>query len=104
MFMITNMIEPCMGKLILNHLIGNNSFEFGNGLLDSCFLKLTLGSDFWELFLDSHFQNHPDPVILQKYQSLSNQNFKLNSAHMPSLNLTPKLSFEPRFCMFIVKG
>ena len=38
--------------------------------------------------LDSHFQNHPDLVILQKYQSLSNQSFKHNSTHIPFLNLT----------------
>ena len=30
---------------------------------------------------------------LWKYQSLSNQSFKHNSANMPSSNLTPKLSF-----------
>ena len=34
-----------MGKLILNHLVGNNCPEFRNGLLDSDFFKLTLGSD-----------------------------------------------------------
>ena len=55
-------------------------------------------------FLDSgfrHHPDHPDSIILQKYQSLSNQSFKLYSAHMPSLYLTPKLSFEPRFRMII---
>ena len=40
------------------------------------------------MFLDSRFQNHPDSVILQKYQSLSNQSFKHNSSHMSSLYLT----------------
>ena len=49
MLMITNLIEPCMGKLILNHLIGNICSEFRNGLLDSYFFKLTLGSDCLEL-------------------------------------------------------
>ena len=39
---------------------------------------------------------------IQKYQSLLNQSFKQNSAHMTSLNLIPRLSFEPRFCMFII--
>ena len=39
-------------------------------------------------FLDSRFQNHHDLVILQKYESLSNQGFKRNSVHMPTLNLT----------------
>ena len=50
-------------------------------------MKWLLGT----LFLDSRFQNHPDSVILQKYQSLSNQIFKYNKAHMPSLYLTPTL-------------
>ena len=50
---------------------------------------LTLRSDFFgTLFLDSRFQNHPDAVILQKYQSLSNQSFKDYLVHMPSLYLT----------------
>ena len=88
MSMITNLIEPCMGKLILNHLFGNTRPEFCNGVLDSYFFKLTLGSDC--LFRESHFQNHPDSAILQKYQSLSNQNFKHISVHMPSLNLTSR--------------
>ena len=34
----------------------------------------------------------------------SNQSFKHNSAHMPSLNLTSKLYFEPRFRMFIINS
>ena len=38
------------------------------------FEKVTLGSDCLGLsFLESRFQNHPDLVILQKYQSPSNQ-------------------------------
>ena len=55
------------------------------------------------LFLGRLFQNHPDSVSLQKYQSLSNQNFKQNTVWriMPSLDLTPDLSFEPKFRMFI---
>ena len=39
------------------------------------------------------FQNHPDSVILQKYQALSNQSFKHNLEHMPSLYLTHMLPF-----------
>ena len=66
------------------------------------FLKLTWL--FGTLFPDSCFENHPDSVILQKYQSGWNQSFKHNSADMPSLNLTPNFSFEPRFCMFIING
>ena len=56
------------------------------------------------LFPDSCFQNHLDSVILQKYHLLSNQSFKHNLVHWPSLNLTSKLSFEPGFCMFIING
>ena len=39
---------------------------------------------FGYLFLESRFQNHPDSLILQKYQSLSNQSFDNNSAQMLS--------------------
>ena len=92
-----------MGTLIVNHLTQNNYPEFRNGLLDIYFFKLTLGSDCLELFLESCFKNHPDPVKLQKCQLLSNQIFKHNLAHMLSLNLTHKLPFEARFCMFTIK-
>ena len=64
--------------------------------------EVTLESDCLGLHLGSRFQNHPDLVILQKYQLLLNQSFKNNLAHMPSLNLTPTFSFEPRFRMFII--
>ena len=94
MFTINNLIEPRMGKLIFTHLIGNNCLKFRNRLLDSYFFQLTLGSC---LFLNSRFQNLPDSVILQKYELLLHQSFKHNSTHMPSLNLTPKFSFGPRF-------
>ena len=57
----------------------------------------------WTLFLDSRFQNHPVSV-LQKYQLFSNQNFKHHSAHTPSLYLTLKLSFEPKFRKLIING
>ena len=50
-------------------------------------------------FLDGGFQNLPELALLEKYQLLLNQSFKYNSAHIPSLNLTPTLSFEPRFRM-----
>ena len=59
---------------------------------------------FSTFFLESRFQNHPDLAMLQKYQSLSNQSFKHNSTYMPSFDLTPTLSFEPRFRMFIITG
>ena len=84
--MITNLIKPYMGKLILNHFIGNIWPEFWYGLLDSYFY-----SYFWLFdlcFLYSCFRNHLDAVTIQKYQSLSNQRFKHNLAHMPPSNLT----------------
>ena len=43
----------------------------------------------WNFILESRFQDHPDSIIWQKYQSFSNQSFKHISAHIPSLNLTP---------------
>ena len=43
--MITNLTELCMGKLILNHLIGNNCSEFRNELANCYFFKITLGSE-----------------------------------------------------------
>ena len=56
------------------------------------------------LFVDNRFQNSPDAVILQKYYSLSNQSFKHNSAYVATLKLICKISFEPRFRMFIING
>ena len=47
--MITNLIELRMGQLIYNYLIGQIISEFCNGLLDGCFFKLTLGSDYLKL-------------------------------------------------------
>ena len=57
---------------------------------------------FGTLFLGNRFENHSDSVILQIYQSLSNQSFTRNSLHLPSLRLTSTLSFEHRFCLFII--
>ena len=45
MFLMTNLIEPRMEKLIINHLIGNNCPEFRHGFLDLYFFKLIVGSD-----------------------------------------------------------
>ena len=68
------------------------------------FWRTSLYDRFWSdfkkwlfrtFFRDGCFQNHPDLVILQKYQSLSSQSFKHNSAHIPSINLTTTLSVEP---------
>ena len=47
--MITNLIEPRMMELILDHLIENNSTEFRSGVLDSYFFKLILWSNCSEL-------------------------------------------------------
>ena len=64
MFMITTLIKQRMLKLILNHLIGNNCPDFLNGLLDSYFFKLNLGSDCLELcFLEVPFKT----ILVQKY-------------------------------------
>ena len=87
-------------KSIPNHLIGNNCPEFHNGLLDSYFFKLALGSDCLELcFWTVAFET----ILTQEYykntKSLSNQNFKHNSAQ-----LTPKLSFEPGLHKFVING
>ena len=49
-------------------------------------------------------QNHLDSVLLEKYQSRSNQIFKHNSADTPSLNLTINFSFGTRLFMFIING
>ena len=56
-------------------------------------LEVTLGRDCLGLFLwRVAFKTIlPDLVILQKYQSFSNQSLTHNSAHMPSLDLTPML-------------
>ena len=60
---------------------------------------------FGNLFLVSRFQNHPDIVILQKYQSLSKKCFKHNPGHMPFLYLTPTSSLKPSLSrMFISNG
>ena len=90
MFMITNLIGSHIGKLVLNYLIDNYCPEFHNRLFDRYFFQ----SDFrkWlsrTLFWAFNFQIHPDSVILQKCQSLSDQSFQFNLVHMPSLNLIP---------------
>ena len=60
--------------------------------------KLILGSHCLELcFWTVGFKNHPDSVILQKCQSLSNQSFNYNSVHMLSFNLTRNL-FPNNYC------
>ena len=90
MFMITNLIGPRIGKQIQNHLILNNYPEFRNERLESYLFKRTLrsGMEQCTLFLGSRFQKHPDSVILQKYQSLSNQTFKVSGNPCDDHNLT----------------
>ena len=55
----------------------------------------------WKFVSVSRSQNHPDIVILQKYQSLSKKSFKHNPAHMPFLYLTPTRSFKPMFVSYV---
>ena len=74
MLVITNVIELRMGKLILNHLIGNNYPEFRNGLLDSYFFKVTLGSDCLELCFSA-----PMPSLIQPVNFLLNLGFVCSS-------------------------
>ena len=101
MFMIINLIESGMRRLIFNNLSSRvPQGVSGQLLFQTGFRKWLFGS----LFPDSRFQNHPDTVILQKYHSLSNQNFKYNSAHVQSINLTLGLSFELRFLIFIINA
>ena len=71
MFVITNLIEPRFGKMILDYLIGKKTVH-------SYFFKLPLGSDCLELC----FRTVADPIILQKNQSLSNQILKKNWANL----------------------
>ena len=52
---------------------------------------------FVTLLLGRCFQNHPDSITLNKWQTLFKPCLKQNSAHMLSLNLTHMLSFEPMF-------
>ena len=61
--MITNWIEPHMGKMILNHLVGNNCPLFHNGLPESYFFKLNVGSD----CLGLCFWTIPFKTILTQY-------------------------------------
>ena len=48
--MITNLIEPRMGKRILNHLIGITVQSSAMDFWNSYFLKLILRSDCLELY------------------------------------------------------
>ena len=102
--MITNLIKPRMGKLMLNHMIGNTYPEFRNGILDSKFFKLTLGSGCLELcFWTVAFK----VILAQQYYkntSLSNRSFKYNSVHMPSLNLTSISFLSNLGFVFIISG
>ena len=91
--MIANLVEPRIGKLILNHLIRINCPELRNGLLDSYFSKKNLGSDCLELFFW---------VISLNPSQLSNiTKIPVPFSRTLYLNLTLKLSFEPRIRMFI---
>ena len=67
--------------------------------------EVTLGSDSFRLtFWRVAFKTILTCNVTKMLQSLSSQSFKYNLAHMLSLKLTPTLSFEPRFRMFIING
>ena len=53
----------------------------------------------WNFISGVHLKS--SSVILQRCQWLSNQSFKQNLWHVLSIHLTPMLSCEPRFPMFI---
>ena len=92
---------------IFNHLIGCKCPEFRNGFWISYSFQTDFRKWLFEtLCLDSRFNNHPDSVILQKCQSLSNQNFKHNLVHTSSLNLTPSffLTFITQKQTLVVPG
>ena len=59
---------------------------------------------FRTLFLDSRFQNHPDSVTIQKYQIAFKPELYTQFGAYTVFKLTPNLSDEPRFCMYIVNG
>ena len=80
-----------------------------------------LSCEYWEISKNTYFEEHlrtaaPDVTlgsdclglsfwrVACKTTLFSNQSFKHNSAHMPSVNLTPKFSFEPRFRIFIINS
>ena len=73
-------------RKVLEQLFWRTYFE--RTFLHTLASEVNSGNDCLELFLESRFQNHPDLVIWQKYQSLSKQRLKHNLAHISSLNLT----------------
>ena len=75
--------KKCMGWFLLI-MCKEHTLTRSANLLSRNHPTVTLELCFWT----GHFQNHPDSVISQKYQSLSNQIIKRNSAHVRSLNLT----------------
>ena len=106
MLVITNLIESRMGKLILNHLIENTCREFHNGFLTSSFFKLTLESDFLGLcFGKVAFKTI---VTQQYYKNTSRFQTRAWSIYFGTYAVIKfnlyKLSFEPRFRMFIING
>ena len=65
--------------------------------------ELTLGSNclrlsFWAVAFKTIL------TYITKIPSVSNQSFKRNSVHVPSLNVTTTLSLELRFRIFIING
>ena len=105
----------CLNKVAVHESYNSNTAVF-LGILKNfykhLFWRTSAYGCFWSDFRKSLFktffseQSLSKPswlrVILQKYKSFSNQSFKQNSAHMPSLNLTPTLSCEPRFRLLLL--
>ena len=81
--MITNLIEPRMMELILDHLIENNSTELRSGVLDS------------------YFSNWFYEVIVQNFvsgQSLSKVSWLSNITKIPVAFKTRALNTIRRIC------
>ena len=91
-----------IGKLILNHLIGNTC-RVPNGLLDSYFSKLTLGTDYLKLC-----------IWRAAFKAILTQQYYKNVSYFQTRALSGdwyvvvfksnlyKLYFEPSYRMFII--
>ena len=59
-------------------------------------------------YFEEHLRTAPSELTLEsdclKLCLLTVASFKHNSPNMPSLYLTPTLSFKPRFRVFIISG
>ena len=79
-------------------MIRNNCLEFRNGFLDSYFFQTDFKKWlFGTLLLDIWYEKPSWLSNITNIQSFSNQSFKHNSTHMPSLNVTPSLFLSNLF-------